>query len=235
MAKKQFIILVVVSFLGGIIGGVLSNQYFFVSAFAKNRNVSQIIEAKEFRVLGDNGKTKATFGIVKGGTDAGLDFIADDESSNEIHLSQTIGLFIKKGNSLSQIVGDGMTFDGHSYSTIFNSLGFEMRSTKTNKAEILQNIFGAPLLQVGLIRQGLESRGEYPGIRLADKSQKDRIIIHLLDTGEPFISLSDDYLKTRAVLGTISLKNYQSGSIETRAPSSLILFNESGNVIWKVP
>jgi len=47
--------------------------------------------------------------------------------------------------------------------------------------------------------------------------------------------LSDKRLKERAVLGTTELKNTRTGSTEIRAPSSLVLFDEEGKVVWSAP
>ncbi len=41
--------------------------------------------------------------------------------------------------------------------------------------------------------------------------------------------------KTRAVLGNTELKRTRTGVIEKRPLSSLVLFNEDGNVTWKAP
>lgn len=59
MAKKQFIILVLFSFLGGIIGGTVSNKYFFETAYAKAKN-SKIIDTNIIRILDDKGSIYCT-------------------------------------------------------------------------------------------------------------------------------------------------------------------------------
>lgn len=59
----------------------------------------------------------------------------------------------------------------------------------------------------------------------------------VVDESGPSLSMFDSGQKRRirAVLGTTELKNYRTGSTETRAPSSLVLFDEEGNVTWSAP
>ena len=52
---------------------------------------------------------------------------------------------------------------------------------------------------------------------------------------QPHIQLFDKEGRKRAVLGTTDLKNMKTGSTEIRAPSSLVLFDEKGSVVWKAP
>jgi len=57
------------------------------------------------------------------------------------------------------------------------------------------------------------------------------------DSG-PAITLQDKvgFLpRTRAVLGRINLAVLTTGSTESRAPASLVLFDQEGNVIWEAP
>ena len=52
---------------------------------------------------------------------------------------------------------------------------------------------------------------------------------------EPHISLQDKDGNLRVALGTTRLKHTDTGSTEIRAPSSLVLFDEDGNVVWWAP
>ena len=54
------------------------------------------------------------------------------------------------------------------------------------------------------------------------------------DSG-PVLEFTDDNTKTRLALGRIELKHPDTGSTEIRAPSSLVLFDEEGKVLWSAP
>ncbi|MCH7805435.1 MAG: hypothetical protein IH937_15310 [Acidobacteria bacterium] len=45
----------------------------------------------------------------------------------------------------------------------------------------------------------------------------------------------DEDGNNRAVLGSTELKITRTGSTEIRAPSSLVLFDEEGKVLWSAP
>lgn len=94
----------------------------------------------------------------------------------------------------------------------------------------------------------------WPAIRVGDqaaKSQRDPIQViwglHLfhgdviraalsLDPGGlPRLQLYDDNKNVRAALGHIEILLTRSRSVEQRQASSLVLFDEKGNVLWKAP
>jgi hypothetical protein len=75
-----------------------------------------------------------------------------------------------------------------------------------------------------------------PIIQMSDEiSGKIRFKMSIHETGEPYIELIDSEMNTRAVLGRTELHNKNTGSTEIRHESSLVLFNEKGNVLWSVP
>ena len=108
------------------------------------------------------------------------------------------------------------------------------------RIELTSRISGAPALvfygdregdlRVILDQSSLEIYGP-------DKNQKDYSRLHFLVSSEkgPQIILVDEHANTRAVLGSTQLKHPDTGSTEIRAPSSLVLFDEEGNVVWKAP
>jgi len=108
-------------------------------------------------------------------------------------------------------------------------------------------IFDPPNLMPG-------ARYEYMGVRLEAENgrvrlsrdgflvmesydESLRLSVRSLDlkNREPNISLQDIEGNVRAVLGTTQLKHPDTGSTEIRAPSSLVLFDEEGNVVWSAP
>jgi len=56
----------------------------------------------------------------------------------------------------------------------------------------------------------------------------------LVDAEKPMIRVADSRHAPRAILGVTSLTP-PTGSTEIRTPSSLVLFDEDGNVVWSAP
>lgn len=63
----------------------------------------------------------------------------------------------------------------------------------------------------------------------------NKAILRLDDAGNPALELYDSEGRIRAVLGTTQLKHPDTGSTEIRAPSSLVLLDEEGKVVWSAP
>jgi len=56
-----------------------------------------------------------------------------------------------------------------------------------------------------------------------------------VQVNEEGVIVRDESARSRAVLGTTELKHSDTGSTEIRAPSSLVLFDEEGKVVWSAP
>lgn len=95
----------------------------------------------------------------------------------------------------------------------------------------------------------ISSRKEFFSKDQADRSGKKelskeeairRLIAHThiglgIESSGPNLSINDEHGALRTVLGTTQLKDPRTGSVETRSPSSLVLFGENGKVIWQAP
>jgi hypothetical protein len=89
-------------------------------------------------------------------------------------------------------------------------------------------------LQIGLMK--LMSTGdEWPTILLMDKKGVERAILALDIGGRPHLAMNDAKGNNLVVLGCSDLKHTQTGVIEKRPLSSLVLFNEKGNIVWQAP
>jgi len=72
------------------------------------------------------------------------------------------------------------------------------------------------------------------GLILSDKHGMDRVIMRVSTNGEASLTLSDEN-RPRAVLGQTDLESKQTGTVEKRPASSLVLFDKEGKAIWKAP
>ena len=106
------------------------------------------------------------------------------------------------------------------------------RYTKFSSSGIRFGKFDLPPDKISLL---ISNVGEYPSFELNDGKGNSRFTIGLYDRGEPFVALKDDMLHVRAVLGYTELKGDDTKSTKIRNPSSLVLFNEDGYVIWSAP
>lgn len=99
---------------------------------------------------------------------------------------------------------------------------------------------GSPSLnlidQDGNIRMavGMKSEGS-PSLNLYDKTQTNRAVLATLPDGSPALVLFSKSGETRALLGSNFPIRMDHEEIETRPPSSLLLFDTTGKVIWRAP
>ena len=83
-------------------------------------------------------------------------------------------------------------------------------------------------LELGLLEDS-------PFLILYDKGLRNRAQLSLSEDGSPSLSLLDKDWETRAVLGSTSLEVTKTGAVTKTAPSSLVLFDKEGKVIFQAP
>jgi hypothetical protein len=52
---------------------------------------------------------------------------------------------------------------------------------------------------------------------------------------QPSVEITDSKGTTRAVIGHSAIKGAHTGVVEQHPASSIVLFNDQGNVIWRAP
>ena len=67
------------------------------------------------------------------------------------------------------------------------------------------------------------------------RGARERLWLGLGSDGSPSVSLTDYQGVTRAVLGVTSLETSATGATESLAPSSLVLFDREGKLIFRAP
>jgi len=144
MTKKHFVVLIFVSFIGGILGGFMSNQLFSNNVYAaKGKNDSKttipdVIKAKEFLVIDDKGSISGTF------NNNGISIKKSNSGRNESIELNTFGLQAKfetereKMESIYTPFGFG--FRQYSFSEILKSKN-EPLYFLSNAAENMQSIW----------------------------------------------------------------------------------------------
>jgi hypothetical protein len=77
--------------------------------------------------------------------------------------------------------------------------------------------------------------GGSPTLTLDDGKGQDRISLGLAEDGTPSLVLIDGNGQPRVVLGVAKWDDPRTGQRVKTAPSSLILSNKDGKIIWKAP
>ena len=192
MSKKQYSLMVVVAFVGGLMGGVLSSQLLMGQpAHADNKAKAQkIIEAEEFRVVDKDGRKRAQLMLTDLGSPALL--LRDENEVIRLHVQLVPKgfpvLWFRDANGLLKASlallprGD-----------VLLTLGAKESIVKENAAEIFVGKSGANL------------------------------------------SLYDGNGKLRTVLGSTTFRDPKRGMIRRRSLSSLVLFNDIGEVVLLTP
>lgn len=205
MRKGHFAVICFLAFTGGIVGGLISNWIFQLDyATAKTKKISDVIEAKEFRVVDDDGKIMGYFGS-KGNLCV---LSIEDKTKDDLTSIELSYLGLKATHETPNYwkyakAQTSITFWGFEY------VEYSKYEYQKMQKQPLQGLFDRRYnISIG------ENHGKAAG---------------------PCIQLYDSGYRLRAALGTIENIQAKTDSIIQRPTSSLVLYNESGNVIWEAP
>jgi hypothetical protein len=81
---------------------------------------------------------------------------------------------------------------------------------------------------------GVLGTGE-PGLQLYDQDENGRVDLSLKANGRPGLELSDSNARVRAAFGSTEIVAPDTGQVERRQVSSVMLFDQDGKVLWQVP
>ena len=80
----------------------------------------------------------------------------------------------------------------------------------------------------------ISSSSNEPFFIINGKDGKHRIMLNI-DEGNAQVILKDNDAQTRLILGTSEVTSRVKGTIEKRPPSSLVMFNQDGKLVWSAP
>ncbi len=80
----------------------------------------------------------------------------------------------------------------------------------------------------------ISSSSKEPYLILNGKDGKQRVILDF-DEGNPRMIFKDNDAQTRLIMGTSEVTSRFKGTIEKRPPSSLVMFNKDGRLIFSAP
>ena len=221
--------------------------------------ISNEVRAKEFILVDEHGKTRAILGQRKGTTFLGL-FDQDGKPGLSMSVRQadpSIALFDGKGHrrgslSLDSDGSPSYTLTGNdqkSTITLDISSGPSLRfsdSSGHSRVDLSLEEDGAPALTFydqmeyahanvkDLVGKTAEETERRTKGWIKARIQSIRARLHV-SSGQPLLTLHDHKGKTRAVLGAVKLEGTRSGGVEQRPVSSLVLFDQKGQVMWQAP
>lgn len=169
--------------------------------------------------------------LISGTNQASLSVRGDQDSLGEAALN-----LASKARSSDKETEIDLETTKHLGATL--SLTFTDHSSESEKSVGLR---ATPYLPYLNISSGKEIfSGMRRGKELSQEEINRRLIAQAriglgIESGGPHLSMTDQNGNLRTVLGTTQLKDSRTGSVETRSPSSLVLFGENGTVIWQAP
>lgn len=258
MNRKQCVSVVALALVAGLVGGVVSTQLFVGKpAFAEKKPPHEkVLRAERFLLVDKDGKMHGvlavdenssgfhpTLSLVDNTGMGRLTLTLDSSGSPSLYMHDKKGkcrvaLFgeaeelsepLKKASGIFAAGPAFTLYDKQGCVSASLFLGPDGCSSVVLSDPSRAGIFGPGHRRIGFyLTQNGMSIGLY-------KHNQMRAELGLDADGEPSFKLFDKLGTHRAVLGTTQLKNTQTGSIETRAPSSLVLFDEGNKVLWSAP
>jgi hypothetical protein len=205
---------------------------------------TDIVEAREFVLRGADGKKMAVLGMYEGRRlewRPGSQGIIPKVEGKDVNVPR-LSFYDYKGNLATTLDDVGLTLlgeEGQEQVSVHDSFV----TVSDGAGEVSLGTSGGLSWLALKGKEGTEGRANVslynaafgdisPGIlSISDLSGRTRVSID----ASPSVQLFDESGKHRATLGSESLVTTRTGSIEKRAPSSLVLFDKEGKVMWSAP
>lgn len=215
MNRRQYLLLVVLTVVAGLVGGAVSNRVF----------VAKIALAQE-----DTQEDKAVdrpFDLSK--YLEGLTPLDKDKKQHEkVIIAQEFRLVDKDGKTLGRF---GLSEVGGPRLVLSDENGLPRAMLSLSSGNPVLSLHGKDTdvsIAAGVL-------SEAPWMVLVDRDGTPRACLRLQPDGSPSLHLCDKGGKIRAALGTTDLEITQTGEARRRAASSLVLFDKDGKVMWSAP
>jgi len=232
MNRKQFLLTLSVAIISGCLGGALSVWVLMPQSVLAQDEPQKVIEAQEFRVVDEDGTMRIKLAIS-----------GDDQSTLSLFdpggIVRASLVVMSDGRSVlgfSDDVGRGRAYIGMTPEPRVGLSGDSGEALEMRMVPVPTLAVTGDDAMVGLVdaegntRISLSLIESEPVLNIIDTQKNYRVWID-----ERGVSVRDKSNRNRAVLGTTQLTHPNTGSTEIRAPSSLVLFDEDGNVVWKAP
>lgn len=222
MTRRQYIVLVIIAVLAGLVGGFTAGGFLYSRHSHLAGKFHDRVVAKEFRVVDENGKTMARFGWSK-------------PSKEENELKRKYGQVENYEGGLASLSFYGpQTQDGWRSPTLTISPQELFMSSQKG-----DGFHGARFNAHSLSLYSESSDNKGAKIELSDRQLfiydanfKPRVWLVLHEIG-PQLVLADENGAPRAVIGKGYLNWPDTGKQVTLPESSIVLIDKQGKVVWQ--
>lgn len=211
MNKKQYGLIALLALVGGLIGGMVSAQFFTINPVhaQKKSKPANVIEANEFRLVDEKGKVLAEL---------------KERTLDTISLkTRKVTRSLPTGEPVLVMYGK------------YNEMSLSDTKLHIRNKGLLAKMRNSILLYLNpepyFILQQNEGIG--PFVHLQDEYGPRASLF--LKGGVPTFRLIDEKGQTRTVLGKSDLEVTATGETQKRTESSIVLFGRDGKTIWSVP
>jgi hypothetical protein len=229
--SRRISLTIVLAFFSGLLGDLASRPFLQSQSVLAQARPEKVIRAEEFQLVDSDGTVYASLSRPFGGATLSL---SDKEGIPALtlgNLSGENGLWLQRGP---------LPFAKFSRENSTGNVWLQLRDENMLLRAALDYRSGNPALtlfhdqqmvQLGL---GVTSDGS-PVITMTDRNGKRRVNVQVDQSGNASIQIKDANGNDRAVLGATELVGIQTGSVELRPDSSLVLFDRDGKVLYSIP
>ena len=206
MNKKQYSLTVALALIAGLVGGMVSSQFFAGQpVFAEKKAPHEkVVRAEKFEVVNGEGEVLARLR-----QDAGVGVALE---------------FVDTGGAKYMELSGGLGMDG---------LWFHAPGKDGASAYYQQGGFRTESKSGGIWLQSFLGRTE---LRLIDSKGRGPVLLAIEENGAPFIRIAEfGESRHQTVIGHTTLTTRKTGEKRTRNASSIVMLDNEGTVIWKAP
>ena len=258
MKRKQYLLLVVLTIVSGLVGGAVSNWLLMPKmAVADEKQPimsgDKVITANAFHLVNEENRIRAKLEMADGNARLSLlnekgqtrlrlygdgytgMYLFSNERRAGIALgmspggSPIMGFYDKAGRLCMSFLSSSGSSSIH-----FHDEANRARMSLMTLSDGSSSIHFRDRGERDRIRLGTLSDGS-PFISLLDESGGNRIQLLSSSDGSPSISLFDESGKPRTAIGCTGTKVIATGETRTRAESSILLFDKNEKVMWEAP
>jgi hypothetical protein len=174
-------------------------------------------------------------GIIGGIISDGLpEFAIAKSGFEEVIRATKFELVDRRGNKKAYLTTEGSSAVLHIGEDVDHPF-FSVKRSNSGITMVMTNGLSVESNDVTLSLNDDGARIDFQGKVFGHKHKARKIQMGIDSNGEPMFQLFDDFNKPRLEIGKTELKNTKTGSTEIRSTGSIVIYDEKGKVIYRVP